>query len=169
MFERDHNANLAAALALVDEAIVKFPKFDKLYMMGGQLQRALLSSSSGDQKEGIKAAREYFARGTRACPHSSALWILSSRLEEEAGLTIRSRALLERARLLNPQSSTIWAESILVESRSSSPLPSRKRKRFSHGRFNSSPPRVYFGLSQSPTNRARGENPNGGRTQENLR
>ncbi|SPO25134.1 probable pre-mRNA splicing factor prp1 [Ustilago trichophora] len=117
-FERDFGSQ-QKALQLVEEALVKFPHFDKLYMVGGQLERSLHSNSSTDGGEGIKRAREYFSRGLRNCPSSSTLWILASRLEEEAGLVIRSRALLEKARLNNPTSETIWVESILVETRSS--------------------------------------------------
>ncbi|SNX83572.1 probable pre-mRNA splicing factor prp1 [Melanopsichium pennsylvanicum] len=120
VFERDHGS-AAQALELVDEAINKFPDFDKLYMMGGQLKRTL----AFDPAQGVKEAREYFSRGLRQCPHSSRLWVLASRLEEEANLVIRSRALLEKARLHNTTSESIWAESVSVEERSGS-LPQAK-------------------------------------------
>ena len=111
VFERDHGS-LPHAITLVDQAIAQFPTFDKLYMLGGQLRR--MTTPGGD---GIKSARDYFARGLRSCPRSSALWLLASRLEEEAGLIIRSRALLEKARAHNPTSEDIWCESIRVEER----------------------------------------------------
>ncbi|SPO32205.1 probable pre-mRNA splicing factor prp1 [Ustilago trichophora] len=115
-FERDFGSS-QKAIQLVDEALIKFPHFDKLYMVGGQLERSLDTSSSG---QGVKRAREYFARGLGKCPESCVLWILASRLEEELGFTIRSRALLEKARIHNPGSEAIWVESIQVEIRASS-------------------------------------------------
>ncbi|TKY87772.1 hypothetical protein EX895_003353 [Sporisorium graminicola] len=120
LFERDHGS-LKRAEELVDEALVKFASFDKLYMLGAELARMRL----GD--EGTKKAREYLSRGTRACPTSSALWILASRLETSLNLTIRSRALLERARLLNPLSAPIWYESIQTELLSSPPNPTQAK------------------------------------------
>ncbi|GAC98783.1 hypothetical protein PHSY_006378 [Pseudozyma hubeiensis SY62] len=121
VFERDHGS-LEKALKLVDEALIKFPQFDKLYMIGAQVSQMLYTS-----EDAIKKAREYLSRGTRSCPTSSPLWILSSRLESSAGLTIRSRAILERARLLNPSSPTIWYESINTELHSTPPNPTQAR------------------------------------------
>ena len=46
------------------------------------------------------------------------LWILASRLEEADGKSIKARALLEKARLVNPNNELLWAESIGVEERS---------------------------------------------------
>ncbi|KAI3483330.1 hypothetical protein L1887_53821 [Cichorium endivia] len=107
-------------LELVDAAVAKFPKHDKLYMMGGQLKRTVAT----DAAQGIRDAREYYARGVRNCPTSIPLWILASRLEEEAGLVIRARALLEKARMHAP-SPTIWSESIAVEHRAGSTSQAR--------------------------------------------
>ncbi|KAJ1020082.1 hypothetical protein NDA16_004362 [Ustilago loliicola] len=121
VFERDHGSP-TRALELVEEAITKFPRFDKLYMIGGQLQRHSSSSSSSvDPSQSIRLARDFYSRGLRSCPHSIPLYLLASRLEEESGLIIRSRAILEKARLHNPTSDRIWHESILIEHRSSSP------------------------------------------------
>ncbi|EST05808.1 PRP1 splicing factor, N-terminal [Kalmanozyma brasiliensis GHG001] len=105
VFERDHGSP-NTALTLVDQALAKFSTFDKLYMLGAQLCRL-----KGDDKQ----ARDYLSRGTRACPTSSPLWILSARLEASLSLIIRSRAILERARMHNPSSPTIWHESITTE------------------------------------------------------
>ncbi|CDR99669.1 probable pre-mRNA splicing factor prp1 [Sporisorium scitamineum] len=122
LFERDHGS-LERAVGLVDEALGKFASFEKLYMLGAELARMRAEG----QEEGVKKAREYLSRGTRACPTSSTLWILSSRLETSLGLTIRSRALLERARLLNPLSPTIWYESIQVELSATPPNPTQAK------------------------------------------
>ena len=83
-FERDHGS-LDRAVSLVGTALDKFATFDKLYMLASQLVRLV---SPAD----VKLAREYLARGTRSCPHSAPLWILSAQLELEAGLAIRARA-----------------------------------------------------------------------------
>lgn len=44
----------------------------------------------------------------KKCPHSVALWLLLSRLEERVGQLTRARAILEKARLKNPQSPELW-------------------------------------------------------------
>ncbi|CBQ71009.1 probable pre-mRNA splicing factor prp1 [Sporisorium reilianum SRZ2] len=119
LFERDHGT-LAQAVSLVDEALTKFSSFEKLYMLGAEL--ALLVDAGATKK-----AREYLARGTRACPSSAALWILASRLEASLSLTIRSRALLERARMLNPLSAPIWHESIQTELHAVPPNPAQAK------------------------------------------
>ncbi|KAI8924767.1 hypothetical protein BC831DRAFT_513071 [Entophlyctis helioformis] len=57
--------------------------------------------------------------GRRSCPSElSALWLLASRLEEDAGLPVKARATLERARLLNPNAPELWCEAVRVEMRS---------------------------------------------------
>ncbi len=97
------------SLKTLDEAIRKFPTFDKLYMIKGQIN---------EDKGDIPAAREAYAKGTKTCPKSVPLWLLASRLEEKAGVTIKARSLLERARMLNPKNDELWAESIRIEERS---------------------------------------------------
>jgi predicted Zn-dependent protease len=99
---------LDAALQTLEEAIKKFPTFDKLYMIKGQTHQ--------DRAE-IPLAREAYAKGVKACPKSIPLWLLSTRLEEKAGITIKARALLEKARMQNPKNETLWAESVKVEER----------------------------------------------------
>lgn len=44
----------------------------------------------------------------KKCPNSVALWLLTSRLEERVGQLTRARAILEKARLKNPQSPELW-------------------------------------------------------------
>ncbi|KAJ9103855.1 hypothetical protein QFC21_002317 [Naganishia friedmannii] len=99
------------ALQTLEEAIKKFPSFDKLYMIKGQIH---------EERSEIPQAREAYAKGVKACPKSVLLWLLSSRLEEKAGITIKSRALLEKARMQNPKNDRLWAESIKVEERAGS-------------------------------------------------
>src|SRR5689334_14321864 len=86
--------HLDDALKTLDEAIRKFPTFDRLHMMKGQIY---------ENKGDIQTARDAYTKGTRSCPKSIPLWILSSRLEEKAGVTIKARAILERARMQNPK------------------------------------------------------------------
>jgi len=107
VFERQHGTP-EAALTTVNEAISKFPTFDKLYMIKGQIQIG---------QSNISGARETYAAGTKKCPQSVPLWILSARLEEGAGLAIKSRALLEKGRFHNKKSDHIWLESVRVEER----------------------------------------------------
>ena len=64
------------------------------------------------------AARASYAAGLKAVPKSTTLWILASRLEEADNKSIRARALLEKARLVNPANEELWAESVGVEERS---------------------------------------------------
>jgi pre-mRNA-processing factor 6 len=118
------------ALKTLDTAIAKFPHFAKFYMMRGQMLQ--------DNKSDRSGAREAYAKGVKACPKSVPLWILSARLEEEAGVTIKARALLERARLLNPKKQIpnskdfdtsdveqLWAEAIRLEDRHGGPTQAK--------------------------------------------
>ncbi|SAM63062.1 probable pre-mRNA splicing factor prp1 [Ustilago bromivora] len=116
VFERDHGSP-QRAMELVQEAMTKFASFDKLYMIAGQLQPLLHPS---DPTQAVRSAREHYSLGIKACPHSIPLYLLASRLEHQAGSTIRSRAILEKARLHNPTSEEIWYESIQLEHRTCS-------------------------------------------------
>lgn len=107
VFERQHGT-LEEALKTVNEALAKFSAFDKLYMIKGQILQTM-----GDKS----GARETYASGVKKCPNSTPLWILSSRLEEQSGLAIKARAILERARFHNKKSDEIWLESVRVEER----------------------------------------------------
>ncbi|KAL1405398.1 U4/U6 x U5 tri-snRNP complex subunit Prp1 [Vanrija albida] len=99
------------AIATLNEAIKRFPQFDKLHMIKGQILE-----SKGD----VAGARAAYAQGTRSNPKSVPLWILSARLEEKAGVTIKARSLLEKARLHNQKNDELWAESIKIEERAGS-------------------------------------------------
>lgn len=110
VFERQQG-QISAALSTLSTAITKFPKFAKLYMIQGQIHQ---SQTPPDHA----AARASYAAGLKACPKSIPLWILASRLEEADGKSIRARALMEKARLVNPKEEDLWAESVKVEERS---------------------------------------------------
>jgi pre-mRNA-processing factor 6 len=108
VFERQQG-HPDAALETVQQALVKYPKFAKLYMIQGQIYQS--------QKK-YANARASFAAGLKQCPKEGNLWILASRLEELDGKSIKARALLERARLVNPGSDLLWVEAVGVEERS---------------------------------------------------
>lgn len=116
VFERNQG-DWNKALELVESALEKFVKEEKLYLMKAQLVEKLKSTENG---ENVKSARETLGKGFKNCPTSIPIWINGSRLEERAGLTIRARALLEKARLLNPKNEVLWFESSKVEERSGS-------------------------------------------------
>jgi pre-mRNA-processing factor 6 len=63
----------------------------------------------------VPQAREAYSQGTRACPKSVPLWLLAARLEEKAGIIIKARSVLDRARLQNPKNPELWVESVRVE------------------------------------------------------
>ena len=99
------------ALETLEQAIRKYPAFDKLHMIRGQIY---------DSKGEIVKARNAYAQGCKSCPKSIPLWILSARLEEKAGVIIKARSLLEKARLYNPKNDELWTESIRIEERAGS-------------------------------------------------
>ncbi|EJD45680.1 hypothetical protein AURDEDRAFT_114005 [Auricularia subglabra TFB-10046 SS5] len=107
VFERRHG-QLDEALATLKAAIAKFPKFAKFYMIQGQILQ--------DRKD-VPGARAAYAAGMKACPKEPVLWILASRLEEADGRSIKARALLDKARLVNSGSDILWAEAVGVEER----------------------------------------------------
>ncbi|KAJ7873267.1 PRP1 splicing factor, N-terminal-domain-containing protein [Mycena olivaceomarginata] len=88
VFERQQG-QLDAALETLATALTKFPKFAKLYMIQGQILQ-----SQGK----FPAAR--------------------ARLEEADKKSIKARAILEKARLVNPANDVLWAEAVGVEERS---------------------------------------------------
>lgn len=102
---------LDEALKTLDEAIGRFPSFDKLHMIRGQVL---------EEKGDVAGARKAYAQGCRACPKSVPLWILSARLEEKAGVVIKARSLLEKARLHNPKNDVLWTEAVKIEERAGS-------------------------------------------------
>ena len=113
------------ALALLEEGITKYPKFPKLYMMGGQI----CSDDLGKDKRHLEKARKLYQRGLERCPNDVVLWTLASRLEERAhafdpsssakagaGVT-KARSLLELARMKNPNNPLLWLEAVRLERR----------------------------------------------------
>lgn len=68
----------------------RFPNFDKLYLMRGQLEER------AGNREAAKAA---YQLGLRRCISSTPLWVSLSRLEEKSNNLARARAILEQVRL----------------------------------------------------------------------
>ena len=120
---------LDEALKTLEEAIRKYPGFDKLHMIRGQIY---------DGKNDIAGARAAYAQGCKSCPKSIPLWILSARLEEKAGVTIKARSILERGRMFNPKNDELWAESIKVEERAGG--TQQAKTLLARGQF----PLIYF-------------------------
>ena len=115
VFERQRG-QLAQSLETINAGLAKYPSFAKLHMLKGQVLT--------DGKD-IPNARAAYAVGVKACPKSVPLWILASRLEELDNRTIKARALLEKARLVNVKDESLWAESVGVEERAGS-IPQAK-------------------------------------------
>ena len=125
--------NVQQEMALIDEAIKKFPTFPKFYMMAGQAKERLLQHLEEQQsgveetkkpgnlqkttKQLLAAAREVYQRGARRCPNSYAIWILSARLEERYFGPTKARSVLELARLKNPKTPELWLAAIRLERR----------------------------------------------------
>jgi len=65
----------------------------------------------------IPQAREAYTAGTRSCPTSVPLWLLAARLEERAGIVVKARSILDRARLAIPKEPRLWVESVRIERR----------------------------------------------------
>jgi pre-mRNA-processing factor 6 len=107
VFERDQG-DVQTSLSHIEQAISRFPQSPKFYMMKGQI-----CVSQGN----INAAREAYRIGVKNCPKSIPLWLMSSRLEESQDMVIKSRALLDKARGLNPRQEELWLETINIEQR----------------------------------------------------
>jgi pre-mRNA-processing factor 6 len=128
VLEREHSC-FDAALQLIEEGIAKYPKFPKLYMMGGQI----CSDDLPKQKSSLDKARNFYERGLQQCPNNTVLWKLASLLEERAATfeqnktataavsSTKARSLLELARLKNPKNPELWLEAVRLERRSGNP------------------------------------------------
>jgi pre-mRNA-processing factor 6 len=125
VLEREEK-NYGEALQLIEEGIALYPKFAKLYMMGGQI----CADDLPKKKSSLVRARQFYQRGLQQCPDNAVLWILSSRLEERVGLfdpdsltkpgngSTKARSILELARLQNPKNPELFLEAIRLERRS---------------------------------------------------
>ena len=109
-FERSLR-NPDAALALVNDSLLRYAKAARLHMMKGQIYECDHAVPK------LVEAREAYTAGTRACPTSVSLWLLAARLEERTGTIVKARSILERARLAVPKNAQLWTESVRIERR----------------------------------------------------
>jgi pre-mRNA-processing factor 6 len=101
------------ALKLIDDGLQHYPKFDKLYMMGGQIcSEDLISEDSN-----LNKARKFYQKGLEKCPECVTLWILVSALEEKTVGCTKARSILDLARLKNSKNPQLWVQSIRLERR----------------------------------------------------
>ncbi|KCV71157.1 hypothetical protein H696_02107 [Fonticula alba] len=117
--------------ALAVEAIQRFPKSPKLYMIAGK---------AAQTAQKYEAARDFFKQGIKACPTSSPLWRLLAKLELEFAAVqagsqpteatprgiATARAILQRARTTVPKDELIWLESVELEVLSGQMADARK-------------------------------------------
>lgn len=132
---------LDEALQTLEQAIAKYPRFDKLHLIRGQIF---------DGRGETVNARNAYAQGCKSCPKSIPLWILSARLEEKAGVTIKARSLLEKARLYNPKNEELWAESIKIEDRAGG--SAQAKSLLARGRSSTSLPQASLMIAQQCRN-----------------
>eukprot|EP01116_Phalansterium_solitarium_P020812 TRINITY_DN6254_c0_g1_i1.p1 TRINITY_DN6254_c0_g1~~TRINITY_DN6254_c0_g1_i1.p1 ORF type:complete len:925 (-),score=402.90 TRINITY_DN6254_c0_g1_i1:208-2982(-) len=109
--ERDAR-NSSEEAKILDEALVKYPRFAKFWLMRAQLEV---------RENRLEQAREFFSRGLKNCSNSVALWLSASQLEERVAGTAKARSMLEKARLSNPKNAELWVASVRVEMRAGSP------------------------------------------------
>ncbi|GAA6023804.1 hypothetical protein JCM11491_000549 [Sporobolomyces phaffii] len=112
VFVRTHGST-DDALAMVRDGLGRYPASAKLHLVHVQLLQTLAPVPTAK-------VREALATGVKKCPTATALWLASSRFEEAHGVRIKARALLEKARSINPKSEEVWLESVKVEERDQS-------------------------------------------------
>lgn len=96
------------AIDMADQALQKYPFCDKFYIIKAKVLEDL------DEHE---SAKQVYVLGTKKCAKSATLWINYANLEEKMKKITRSRALLDKARILNPKEPKIWHESVSLEQR----------------------------------------------------
>jgi pre-mRNA-processing factor 6 len=110
--------NPAVARGVLQKGLEECPAAELLWR-----QAALLEASLGP--EGLSKARSLLEKGRAAVDASSsdALWLASVQLEVRAGQPQMAKTLLAKALQTLPNSSSLWAEAVAMESR-----PLRKAK-----------------------------------------
>ncbi|KAI9322825.1 PRP1 splicing factor, N-terminal-domain-containing protein [Dichotomocladium elegans] len=101
--------NYDGCLQLLKEGLDKYPTFDKLWAIKGQVEDEALGQPN--------MARETYNKAVKNCPKSTLLWILLAKLEEKLGMVTKARATLEKARYTNPKTAELWVEGIRIEVR----------------------------------------------------
>jgi len=119
LFEREVG-NLQGAVELLKQALVKYPKFAKLWMMRGQIEETLGTDPN--------VPHDTYSLGITNCPNSIPLWILAGKKklfnpqprinrslmcsqkatwEEKAFNAGKARVILEKARFVSPELSLL--------------------------------------------------------------
>lgn len=104
--------NVAEERRLLKAALERFPDFDKLWLMLGQLE---------ERQRATAAARQAYQNGLKRCINSVPLWRAAARLEEQAGNMSKARATLEQARHRNRGNEELWLTSVRTEQRAGLP------------------------------------------------
>lgn len=89
--------NTEQAEKVLELAIKKFSTYDKLYLLKAKLDPL--------------HAKETLSIGLKKCSKSPSLWIEASRLEDN----IKSRALIDKAKIQIPRNEDLWLEAIRIE------------------------------------------------------
>lgn len=98
--------DLQGALELISQALEQFPASEQLYLQQAQIYQLM---------ENRQSAMAAYQAGTKACPKSIKLWTGFARLEQEGGVTIKARSILDRAALVNEKSELLWLERVRLE------------------------------------------------------
>jgi len=92
---------------LIDDGLVKFPEFYKLWLMKAELL--------ADEKK-FKEARETYKEGVKHCPSSVHLWLAYAKFEvATSGAHHMARSILETARLRNAKNPQLWLAAMRTE------------------------------------------------------
>jgi len=97
---------------LLVEAIKRFPYFDKLYLMLGQLE---------ERQGNMVGAQAAYQMGLGRCSSSVALWKSIAHTFESSGAVAKARAKLEQGRQKNPRSQQLWLAAVRMELRAGMP------------------------------------------------
>ncbi|KAJ1822604.1 U4/U6 x U5 tri-snRNP complex subunit Prp1 [Coemansia sp. RSA 2599] len=96
------------ALEIATEALARFPRFWKLWLVKAQILVV-------HQRDAAAAAKQTYSMGLKHCRDSVPLWIGAAKLEQAAGSPTRARAILERARVYVPRNPALWLASVRLE------------------------------------------------------
>ena len=98
--------NLAVEEKILEAALNRYPRFDKLWMMYAQL---------AEEREDLKKARKRYHQAVTKCPQSLTLWTLAAKNELKATNIMKARSLLEIARMKNPKSPPLYIAAVKME------------------------------------------------------
>ncbi|KAF8483098.1 hypothetical protein F5888DRAFT_1844098 [Russula emetica] len=96
--------DVRAAREVLERAFVRNSESEQIWLAAVKLE-----AENGELAGTGTVARTAYVAGIKAVQKNVTLRVLASRLEEADGKSIRARALLEKARLVNPKSDVLWA------------------------------------------------------------